>query len=91
MYNLLALATMKQPERPESHGRHIILDYIGYVAPQKDDGKWILGIMRDIIANSTAIEVHSHVTQFDGSNSPLGFAAVVVLDESHFLPIATQN
>ena len=40
MYNLLALATMKQPEKLESHGRHIILDYIGYVAPQKDDGKW---------------------------------------------------
>ena len=84
MYNLLALAIMKQPENLESHGRHIILDYVGYIAPQKDDGQWILEIMRDVIANSTAKEVHSHVTQFDGSNSPLGFAAVVVLDESHF-------
>ena len=60
------------------------MDYVGYIAPQKDDGQWMLEIMRDVIANSTAKEVHSHVTQFDGCNSPLGFAAVVVLDESHF-------
>ena len=75
---------MYNAERLEPHGRHIILDYVGYISPQKDDGEWILGIMRDVIANSKANEVHSHVTQFDGSNSPLGFAAVVVLDESHF-------
>ena len=84
MYNLLAVPTMTKPENLESHGRHIILDYVGYNSPKKDDGEWILGIMRDVIANSTATEVHSHVTQFDGNTSPLGFAAVVVLDESHF-------
>ena len=75
---------MYNSEGLEPHGRHIILDYVGYISPQKDDGEWILGIMRDVIANSKANEVHSHVTQFDGSNSPLGFAAVIVLDESHF-------
>ena len=83
MYNLLAGAIMNQPENLESHGRHIILDYVGYTPQQEDDGNWILGIMREVIAKSTATEVHSHVTQFDGSTSPLGFAAVVVLDESH--------
>ena len=28
-------------------------------------------------------QVHSHVEVFDGSESPSGFAAVVLIDESH--------
>jgi S-adenosylmethionine decarboxylase len=39
--------------------------------------------MRDAVINSEAKEVHSHVEQFDGITSPPGFAAVVLLDESH--------
>ena len=49
----------------------------------KDDGNWMLQIMRDAVINSEAKEVHSHVEQFDGNTSPPGFAAVVLLDESH--------
>ena len=66
------------------HGRHIFIDFVGYVPPTENDGKLILALMRECIRNSTATEVHSHVTQFDGNSSPLGFAAIVVLDESHF-------
>ena len=29
-------------------------------------------------------QVHSHIEIFDGATSPPGFAAVVLLDESHF-------
>ena len=43
----------------------------------------MLQIMRDAVTNSEAKEVHSHVEQFDGITSPPGFAAVVLLDESH--------
>ena len=40
--------------------------------------------MEKIIDNSAANRVHSHVEIFDGTTSPPGFAAVVLLDESHF-------
>ena len=66
------------------HGKHIFIDFVGYVSPTGKDGEMILALMRECIRNSTATEVHSHVTQFDGISSPLGFAAIVVLDESHF-------
>ena len=66
-----------------SHGRHVFLDYPGYSPVDRDDGKWMLQIMRDAVTNSEAKEVHSHVEQFDGITSPPGFAAVVLLDESH--------
>jgi S-adenosylmethionine decarboxylase len=67
----------------KSHGSHIFLDYVGYSPICSDDGNWMLQLMRDAVANSAAKEVHSHVEQFDGSTSPPGFAAVVLLDESH--------
>ena len=66
-----------------SHGKHIFLDYTGYSPQDSDDGHWMLQIMRDAVTNSEAKEVHSHVEQFDGITSPPGFAAVVLLDESH--------
>ena len=67
----------------ESHGSHIFLDYTGYSPIGDDDGNWMLQIMREAVINSEAKEVHSHVEQFDGITSPPGFAAVVLLDESH--------
>ena len=67
----------------KSHGSHIFLDYVGYSPICSDDGNWMLQLMLDAVANSAAKEVHSHVEQFDGSTSPPGFAAVVLLDESH--------
>ncbi|NCG41965.1 MAG: hypothetical protein GWO84_00265 [Euryarchaeota archaeon] len=67
----------------KSHGSHIFADYTGYSPIDKDDGNWMLQIMRDAVINSEAKEVHSHVEQFDGNTSPPGFAAVVLLDESH--------
>jgi S-adenosylmethionine decarboxylase len=67
----------------KSHGSHIFVDYTGYLPIGDDDGLWMLQIMRDAVTNSEAKEVHSHVEQFDGITSPPGFAAVVLLDESH--------
>ncbi len=63
----------------KSKGRHITLDYCGF----KGDGDWMLSVLRAAVSRSAAREVHAHVEQFDGIQSPLGFAAVVLIDESH--------
>ena len=39
--------------------------------------------MRAAVKGAGVREVHSHVEEFDGTLSPTGFAAVVLLDESH--------
>jgi S-adenosylmethionine decarboxylase len=67
----------------QSHGAHVLLDYTGYMSPKKNDGEWILELLEQAVDRSDARNVHSHVEQFDGSHSPVGFAAVVLLDESH--------
>ena len=43
----------------------------------------MLSLMRDCVRESGIREVHSHVEVFDGSESPPGFAAGVLIDESH--------
>ena len=60
-------------------GRHITLDYTGFTG----EGEWMLTVLRAAISRSSAREVHAHVAQFDGIESPFGFAAVVLIDESH--------
>ena len=67
----------------EARGRHVLLDYVGYSSPVPDDGKWMLAVMREAVQESGIREVHSHVVSFDGVESPPGFAAVVLIDESH--------
>ena len=67
----------------QAHGAHVFLDYTEYVSPTEKDGEWILEVLEQAVERSNARNVHSHVEQFDGSHSPVGFAAVVLLDESH--------
>ena len=43
----------------------------------------MLKVMQESVRLSQVREVHSHVEQFDGSVSPIGFAAMVLIDESH--------
>ena len=66
-----------------SRGGHVVLDYTGYSSPVDDDGEWMLQVLRDCVRRAGIKEVHAHVAQFDGSESPPGFAAVVLIDESH--------
>tara|TARA_B100001250_G_scaffold211283_1_gene181276 strand:+ start:793 stop:1140 length:348 start_codon:yes stop_codon:yes gene_type:complete len=47
------------------------------------DGRWILKILQNAVNKCGIREVHSHVEIFDGEHSPPGFAAVVLIDESH--------
>ena len=67
----------------EARGGHVVLDYIGYTPPVEGDGDWMLQLLRSSVQRAGVREVHSHVEQFDGTESPPGFAAVVLIDESH--------
>jgi S-adenosylmethionine decarboxylase len=64
-------------------GVHILLDYTRFLPTVEKDGAWMLEIMRQSVRDAGVREVHSHVEEFDGEVSPLGFAAVVLIDESH--------
>lgn len=66
-------------------GAHEMLDLSGFKIPSDvdDEGEWMVALLRKAVAQSGAREVHFHVESFDGSVSPKGFAAVVLLDESH--------
>ena len=66
-----------------AHGQHVVLDLTGYVSPGPHEAAWVLSVLQDAIARSGARDVPAHVEVFDGSLSPPGFAAVVLLDESH--------
>ncbi len=64
-------------------GVHILLDYTEFLPTVEKDGAWMLDILRHSVRDAGVREVHSHVEEFDGEVSPLGFAAVVLIDESH--------
>jgi deoxyhypusine synthase len=70
-------------EKTPPRGRHILVDLSGYVSPGEDEGEWMLQQIRDAVTASPAREVHYHVETFDGHSTPRGFAAVVLIDESH--------
>ena len=53
-------------------GKHVILDCSGAFDAK---GDLILKILEQIVDNSNARRVHSHVENFDGSVSPLGFCS----------------
>ncbi|MDA8545170.1 S-adenosylmethionine decarboxylase [Candidatus Poseidoniales archaeon] len=67
----------------KAHGFHVMVDYTDFFPNTPELGKTMLKLMESTIDNSTAKRVHSHIEIFDGATSPPGFAAVVLLDESH--------
>ena len=67
----------------KTHGKHIFLDCTAFFPTSAFDGKDMLELMQKAVEHSDAKEVHAYVEIFDGSTSPPGFAAVVLLDESH--------
>ena len=69
---------------PHSHGKHVYVDYVDFQPlDQSEDGQWILQILQNAVETCGIREVHAHVEVFDGDVSPPGFAAVVLIDESH--------
>ena len=68
----------------KAHGKHVYVDYVGFQPNQSSiDGRWMLKILQNAVNECGIREVHSHVEIFDGKHSPPGFAAVVLIDESH--------
>ena len=68
----------------KAHGKHVYVDYVGFQPEQSStDGRWVLKILQNAVNKCGIREVHSHVEIFDGEHSPPGFAAVVLIDESH--------
>jgi len=67
----------------KAHGKHVYIDYIGYQYDGSNNGEKILEIMIQSARVANTRPVFSHVEEFDGQSSPPGFAAVVLLDESH--------
>ena len=67
----------------KSHGKHIFLDCTEFFPASSFNGHDMLELMQKAVGKSDARQVHAYVEIFDGSTSPPGFAAVVLLDESH--------
>ncbi len=67
----------------KAHGKHVYIDYTGYQYDELNNGEKILEIMIQSTRVANIRHVFSHVEEFDGHSSPPGFAAVVLLDESH--------
>ncbi|MAH98664.1 MAG: hypothetical protein CMA12_04875 [Euryarchaeota archaeon] len=68
---------------PEPVGAHVLIDYVDYAPPSVNEGSLVLEILKKGVIDSGVRVVHSHVEEFDGSVSPIGFAAIVLIDESH--------
>ena len=66
-----------------ARGKHIFLDFTEFFPNVSFEGHDMLVLMKKAIESSGAREVHAHVEEFDGTVSPPGFAAVVLIDESH--------
>jgi len=66
-----------------SQGAHVFIDYTNAVFEDETAYNWLFSLMREAVEQSPAKEVHAHLAPFDGSTSPPGFAAVVLIDESH--------
>ena len=66
-----------------SHGSHVYLDYVNFNPEIENVGAWVLSILRTSVKECGVKEVHAHCEIFDGVESPPGFAAIVLIDESH--------
>jgi len=66
-----------------AHGNHVYLDYVDFKPKADRVAEWVLSVLRTSVKECEIREVHAHCVIFDGVKSPAGFAAVVLIDESH--------
>ncbi len=64
-------------------GHHLFVDYVNFWPRADKVGEWVLSIMREAVRGAGVREVHTHCEEFSGKVSPPGFAAIVLIDESH--------
>ena len=81
---MIGMDEFSAPSNLHYHGKHVYVDYVDF-RPQHHlhDGQWMLEILQNAVNTCGIREVHAHVEIFDGDVSPPGFAAVVLIDESH--------
>lgn len=71
---------------PQAHGAHVLLDFAGFHDPEAPaaSGSWMLETLRGAVAAHGVREVHSKLVVLgERGESPPGFTAVTLLDESH--------
>ena len=69
---------------PGARGSHVLLDFVGFRLPAAESGEWMLQTMRDAVTSHGVREVHSKLVVLgERGESPPGFTAVVLIDESH--------
>ncbi len=73
----------KDMSNSQALGSHILMDFRNYNPSIANDGIRVLEIMKAAVKKSGVREVHSHIEEFDGILSPVGFASVVIIDDSH--------
>lgn len=66
-----------------SKGRLVLLDIVGWQDDQDFSAEDLLQSMRAVAEAAGIRIVHEHLVHFDGSVSPKGFAAILLIDESH--------
>ena len=84
VYHRAAVPRLFSP--PQSHGAHVLLDFVGFhdLEPPAESGAWMLKTLQTAIAAHGVREVHSKLVVLgERGESPPGFTAVTLLDESH--------
>ena len=70
-----------------AHGAHVLLDFVDFLEPDVTpaaSGEWMLQTLRTAVAEHGVREVHSKLVVLgEHGESPPGFTAVALLDESH--------
>ena len=76
---------MSTPHPPGARGSHVLLDFVGFNSDNpRECGEWTLGVLRDAVASHGVREVHHKLVILgEEDESPPGFTAVALLDESH--------
>ena len=72
-----------------AHGAHVLLDFVDFLEPNTTpaaSGEWMLQTLRTAVAEHGVREVHSKLVVLgERGESPPGFTAVALLDESHVI------
>ena len=81
---MIVMDEFTDTENVQAHGKHVYVDYVGFLAEHRSpDGHLVLQVLQNAVEKCGIRQVHAHVEIFDGEVSPPGFAAVVLIDESH--------
>ena len=81
----LPLASHGHGTRVHSHGMHVVLDFQGFTCDASEGGPWLLDTMSSTARQYGVRVVHEKFVELPvvPGDSPPGFTAVCLLDESH--------